>query len=186
MPTPGIQPSRESIREPRRAPSGSNGPASAQDHALNGVLPERNGAMNDRQRDLFMWPWSRRRRTGIGTRSLIGALMGALGGLIFALMLGSDPGSDGARGFDWLLARVGQLFALLALSVPGFALLGWLLVRRVFSSQERMFQQLLASGVPVPTDPPDLSSADRWPAILVTVSMLIIGGLVLAAVAFLG
>ncbi|MCB0244706.1 MAG: hypothetical protein KDI12_14910 [Anaerolineae bacterium] len=142
--------------------------------------------MNERQRDLFMWRWSHKRQLGIDKRSLLGALMGAIAGLVVALILGCELAQGGAKGFDWLLGLFRQLIVVLALAVPGFALLGWVMVRRVYASQERLYQQLLASGVPVPAQAPALTTADRWPAILVTGSMLIIAGLVLAAVISLG
>jgi hypothetical protein len=51
---------------------------------------ERSGeatAVNERQRDLFLYPWSRRRAPGRGRILLRGAVVGALGGIAFAMIM---------------------------------------------------------------------------------------------------
>lgn len=50
--------------------------------------------MNERQRDLFLYVWSRRRAPGQMAVSLRGAIIGALGGVVFALILLPDIGGD--------------------------------------------------------------------------------------------
>lgn len=143
--------------------------------------------MNTRQRDLFLWQWSQRRRVGLRTVALRGTLIGAAGGLAFALILGSDwSSSTGARDVAWALAASKQWAQLLLMSVLSFAGIGYALTTRVFRAHEFMFQQMLQSGAVVPAAPPVLTLSDRGPAIAVAIAATLIGGLVLAAVIFLG
>lgn len=143
--------------------------------------------MNVRQRDLFLWQWAQRRRVGLRTVALRGTLIGAAGGLAFAWILGSDFSSGtGARDVAWALAASKQWAQLLLMSVASFAGIGYALTTRVFRAHEFMFQQMLQSGAVVPATPPVLTLADRGPAIAVAIAATLIGGLVLAAVIFLG
>lgn len=143
--------------------------------------------MNPRQRDLFLWQWSQRRRVGLRTVAWRGALLGAAGGLAFALLLGSDWGSSGgARDVAWALAAAKQWVLLLLISIPTFAGIGYATTTRAYRAHEFMFQRLLQSGAVVPSAPPVLRWADRGPAIAVAVAVSLIAGLVLAAVIFLG
>lgn len=141
--------------------------------------------MNERQRDMFLWQWSRRRTRGYTTVALTGAAIGAAGGLAFALILGSGSGGDGPRDTAWLLQALGQWARLLALAVPGFAWIGYLGASRVFRSHEAMYQAILERGAQVPAQAPVLTRADRGPAIAVGVAVAIIGALVLAAILLL-
>ncbi len=142
--------------------------------------------MNQRQRDMFLWQWSQRRRRGHGTVALRGAAIGAVGGLAFALILGSGLGGSGPRDTAWLLQSMGQWAKLLVLSIPAFASIGFVGASRVFRSHEAMYQAILQTGAQVPAQAPVLAPADRGPAIAVAVAMVLIGGLVLAAIIFLG
>jgi hypothetical protein len=142
--------------------------------------------VNERQRDMFLWQWSRRRVKGHGTVALRGAAIGAAGGLAFALILGSGFGGSGPRDTAWLLQSMGQWAKLLVLSVPAFASIGYLGASRVFRSHEAMYQAILQTGAHVPAQPPVLAMADRGPAIAVGVATAVIGGLVIAAIIFLG
>lgn len=142
--------------------------------------------MNARQRDLFLWQWSKRRRVGRTGVALRGALIGATGGLLFALILGSGMGSDGPRGFPWLLEAIGRWAALIAMSVPSFAALASALAVRVFRSHEQMYQAILRGGVVLPEQAPVVQWSDRGPAIAVVVAALLIGALVLTACLTLG
>lgn len=136
--------------------------------------------MNQRQRDAFLWKWARSRRIGAGGAALRGLLIGAAGGLLFAvLMLWSMGGEPG--GFDKLLDRLRQAAALVGLAVPCLAGLGFAVTRRVYASQERIFQALLDQGAVVPAVPPQLGWSDRGPAIAVGITMLILAGLIVAA-----
>lgn len=127
--------------------------------------------MNERQRDLFLWVWSRRRKRGQMAASLMGAGVGALGGLIFAVMLGSQVGFDRGSytGISVIIPMLERAGALLAASVPAFAGIGFILANRVFASQEAMYQSMLATGARVPDQKPHMQGADRWPAVAVGV-----------------
>lgn len=142
--------------------------------------------MNQRQRDMFLWQWSQRRRRGHGTVALRGAAIGAAGGLVFALILGSNFGGSGPRDTAWLLQSMGQWAKLLVLSIPAFASIGYVGASRVFRSYEAMYQSMLQTGAQVPAQAPVLSLGDRGPAIAVGVAAAVIGGLVLAAIVVLG
>jgi len=140
--------------------------------------------MNERQRDLFLWQWSRRRAPGLHAIALRGALIGALGGIAFGLLLAPGP-APGVHAYDTL----GQLlsgFKVYALSVPAFAAIGWSGAWRVFRSQEAMYQSLLATGARVPAQEPVLQMRDRGPAIAVGIAVAVIAGFVLFVVIKLG
>ena len=137
--------------------------------------------MNERQRDLFLYVWSRRRAPGQAAIALRGGLIGALGGLVFALILLGDV-STGARGSYTglsvilpLLQRGGML---LVLSVGAFAGLGFFLANRVFAAQEAMYQNMLAQGAAVPAQKPVMQGADRWPAVAVAIAFAVIAGFI--------
>lgn len=125
--------------------------------------------MNERQRDLFLYVWSKRRTPGQMAVSLRGALIGALGGLAFAAIVagGIDPAQ--------LVTRGGTL---LLMSVGAFAGIGFFLSNRVFASQETMYQNMLAHGAQVPAEKPVMQGADRWPAIAVGVAVAVIAGFI--------
>lgn len=125
--------------------------------------------MNERQRDLFLYVWSKRRAPGQMAVSLRGALIGALGGLAFAAIMagGIDPAQ--------LVTRGGTL---LLMSVGAFAGIGFFLSNRVFASQETMYQNMLAHGAQVPAEKPVTQGADRWPAIAVGVAVAVIAGFI--------
>jgi len=125
--------------------------------------------VNERQRDLFLYVWSKRRTPGQMAVSLRGALIGALGGLAFAAIMagGIDPAQ--------LVTRGGTL---LLMSVGAFAGIGFFLSNRVFASQETMYQNMLAHGAQVPAEKPVMQGADRWPAIAVGVAVAVIAGFI--------
>lgn len=129
--------------------------------------------MNERQRDLFLWQWSRRRIPGAAVIAVRGALIGAAGGVVFALMLSSgfraDNGSVAA-----VLALLKQGTAVLVLSVPAFAWIGYVGASRVFVANEAMYQAMLTSGARVPAQRPQLRAGDRGPAVAVAVAVLLI------------
>ena len=119
--------------------------------------------MNERQRDLFLYVWSKRRGLGQIGAGLRGGAIGALGGVAFAALLISGGASFGA---------------VLVLSVPAFALIGFALANRVFASQEAMYQSIVATGAQPPADKPVMQGADRWPAIAVGIAVAIIVGFI--------
>ena len=143
--------------------------------------------MNPNRRDMFLWQWSRRRRIGSTGAAVRGALIGAAGGLVFALVLGLDMDSSGPRGFPWLLERIGQLALLGAVAVPAFAAPACFFAWRIFRTNESIYQGVVQGGAAVPMQaPPPLAWSERGPAIAVAVAMLLIGALVLTAVIMLG
>ncbi|HJS80631.1 MAG TPA: hypothetical protein VJ748_08390 [Vitreimonas sp.] len=137
--------------------------------------------MNERQRDLFLWLWSQRRKPGQQAIALRGAAIGALGGLVFALILGGE--SDLSRGTTYtglsviipIIERGGML---LLLSVGAFGLLGFILANRVFAAQEAMYQSMLASGARVPEQKPQMQPGDRGPAVAVAIAAAIIAAFI--------
>ncbi|HET9230038.1 MAG TPA: hypothetical protein VFO00_02040 [Vitreimonas sp.] len=132
--------------------------------------------MNERQRDLFLYVWSQRRKPGQAQIALRGAAIGALGGLLFAFILGNETSFDrGAyTGLSVIIPMIQQGGMLLLMSVGAFGLIGFILANRVFASQEAMYQSMLASGARIPAQKPVMQGADRWPAIAVGVAFAII------------
>lgn len=128
--------------------------------------------MNERQRDLFLWVWSRRRAPGQMAIALRGAAIGALGGLVFALILGSGGAIDRGSytGLSVIIPLIQHGGMLLLLSVGAFGFLGFVLANRVYAAQETIYQSMLAAGARVPDQKPQMQAADRWPAIAVGVA----------------
>lgn len=138
--------------------------------------------MNDRQRDQFLWLWSKRRAPGRRAIAWRGALVGAIGGVVFALvMLGVvDQPTGSRRGLSSLLDVLNTAAMLFAASVPSFTLIGYLGTLRVFNHQELMFEMLLAQGARVPEQAPVLTLADRWPVIVVGVFVILLVAAIVA------
>ncbi len=158
-------------------------------HAHGNTHDEKSGAscqvnpahlMNDRQRDRFLWQWSRRRRIGQRGVAWRALLVGALGGLVFAFVLGSTMSEDGNRSTAWLLQALQRWILLGLLAVPAFAGLAAAVAARVFASHEAMYQDMLRRGASVPERAPEMQPGDRWPAIMVGVAVAILIGLVVA------
>ncbi len=143
--------------------------------------------MNERQRDLFLYVWSKRRGVGQGAVALRGFGVGALGGLVFALMLSGGQTLEYRGGaFSGLVSVIGSSGLLLLLSIVGFGLLGLFLANRVFASQEAQYQSILATGAVVPTQKPAMQGADRWPMIAVGIAVAVIAGFILFVAITLG
>ena len=110
---------------------------------------------------------------GAAVIALRGALIGAAGGIVFALVL-----SSGFRADNGSVASVLALFqqgaAVLVLSVPAFAWIGYLGASRVFAANEAMYQAMLGAGARVPAEKPQLRAGDRGPAIAVAIAVLMI------------
>lgn len=137
--------------------------------------------MNDRQRDLFLWQWSRRRMPGRAAVAMRGAKVGALGGVLFTIIIICGFGVDRGTytGISMILPVIERAGVLLAVSVPAFAAMGFMFTNRVFFSQESMYQGLLAAGHQVPDEKPILQTADRWPAMLVGLTVVVIVGFII-------
>ncbi len=135
--------------------------------------------MTDRQRDLFLYQWSRRRTPGGVRISLRGALIGALGGAVFAMILLGDGAGrpPGVAAYDYT-GQMRAAFSVFAASVPAFAAIGWAGAWRVWRSNENMYQAILQSGARVPDQKPQLSPSERGPMIAVIATVVIIAGLI--------
>jgi hypothetical protein len=132
--------------------------------------------MNERQRDLFLYVWSQRRQRGQMNVSLMGAGLGALGGLVFALILGSDMSVDRGSytGLSAIIPMIEQGGRLLIMSIGAFGAIGFLGANRVYASQEAMYQSILATGARVPEQKPVMQAGDRGPAIAVAIAFGVI------------
>lgn len=119
--------------------------------------------MNERQRDLFLWVWSRRRTPGRLGMALRGAAIGAAGGVLFSLIM-APPAGDFLR--------------MLLMAIPAFGFIGLVGADRVFVSQERTYQSMLDAGAHVPPQKPAMQMADRGPAIAVGIAAAIIAGFI--------
>jgi hypothetical protein len=108
--------------------------------------------VNERQRDLFLYVWSRRRAHGQMAIALRGAIIGALGGVLFTLLMIGDIGADRGSytGVSAILPFLQQGGTLLVLSVGAFAGIGFFLTNSVFASQEAIYQNILATGAQSP------------------------------------
>lgn len=143
--------------------------------------------MNERQRDLFLYVWSRRRAPGQAAIALRGALIGAAGGLVFALFMagGIDFGGKGG-GLAAILPILSRGGLLLVMSVAAFAAIGFFGANRVYASQEAMYQSILATGARVPEQKPMMQPGDRGPALAVGITVVVIIGFILYVAMRLG
>jgi hypothetical protein len=128
--------------------------------------------VNERQRDLFLWLWSQRRKPGQQAIALRGAAIGALGGVVFALILGNNGAIDRGSytGLSIIIPIIERGGMLLLMSVGAFGLIGFVLANRVFAAQEAMYQSLLATGARVPDAKPRMQPGDRGPALAVAIA----------------
>lgn len=132
--------------------------------------------MNERQRDLFLYLWSKRRTPGQMKIALRGAIIGGLGGVLFALILASSGSVDtgGYTGLSVIIPMIERAGKMLVLSVGAFGALGFILTNRIYAAQETMYQNMLASGASVPDAKPQMQMSDRGPALAVAIA----GGLI--------
>ncbi|MCX7358168.1 MAG: hypothetical protein NT015_08515 [Alphaproteobacteria bacterium] len=129
--------------------------------------------MNERQRDLFLYVWSKRRaadQTAIGLRGLI---IGAIGGLVFTFALA------GAAGFE-------NFIKILLPAVGAFGGIGFVGANRVYALQENQYQAILATGAQVPAQKPVMQPGDRGPAIAVAIAVAVIAGFIIFVAVTLG
>ena len=134
--------------------------------------------MNERQRDLFLYQWSRRRAPGGARIALRGAVIGAVGGLAFAAILLQDGAhTPGVHAYD-AAGQIRSALTLLGLSVPAFAFIGWTGARRVWNANETMYRSMVDSGARVPERKPVLTLADRGPMLAVAITVLVIAGFI--------
>ncbi|MES1203062.1 MAG: hypothetical protein ABUS57_16625 [Pseudomonadota bacterium] len=148
--------------------------------------------MSEKQNQLFMYVWSRRRARGRLTVAAMGAGIGALGGLLFtSIMFWGSGGSsmsvneDAVSPMESAIGHaIGPAGLMLVLAVPAFAALGAGLAWRVFGSQEAIYQSLLAQGVEPPATKPVLNGRDRWPQYAVIATVVIIAVFILCVALF--
>jgi hypothetical protein len=134
--------------------------------------------VNERQRDLFLYQWSRRRAPSATRAALRGAGIGALGGLAFAAtLLQGGARTPGVPAYD-VAGQIGSALRLLGLAVPAFALLGWVGARRIWTSNESMYRALVESGARVPDAKPALTLAERGPLLAVAITVVVIAGFI--------
>jgi hypothetical protein len=134
--------------------------------------------VNDRQRDLFLYQWSRRRAPGASRIAQRGAVIGALGGLAFAAILLQDGAHTPGVDADDFAGQVGSALTLLGLSIPAFALIGWTGARRVWTSNETIYRAMVESGAQVPDRKPVLTLADRGPLLAVVITVAVIAAFI--------
>ncbi len=132
--------------------------------------------MNERQRDLFLYVWSQRRKRGQAAVSLMGAGIGAAGGVLFTVLLLSAGGVDRGTytGHAAILPILTQGAAMLAMAVPAFAFIGFVGANRVYASQEAMYQSILATGAQIPAEKPVMQPGERGPALAVAIAVGVI------------
>lgn len=138
--------------------------------------------MNERQRDLFLWTWSRRRAPGPRRVALRGAVIGAIGGLAFSVIMLTSmgaPASSGYTGLSAIIPLLERAGLMLGLAVPAFAAIGWVGANRIYAANEHMFQSLLQAGAHVPEHKPTMQRLDHWPAVMVGIAVAIIAGFIL-------
>lgn len=148
--------------------------------------------MNERQTAHFLWVWSRRRRRGPLAAGLLGAAIGAGGGLAFAILFTSFMGLGGgevtvdrsglAPFFVWVLDHFGNLGMIVSMASPPFAVFAGAMAFGVHGRQERQYQALLAAGHQVPEQAPVLTWGDWAPTVIVFggLALFIVFGLVAA------
>lgn len=122
--------------------------------------------MNERQRDLFLYVWSKRRAPGRGAIALRGLIIGVIGGLVFTLALSSVAGFE-------------NFMKILAPAVGAFGAIGFIGANRVYALQEHQYQSILATGAQVPAEKPVMQPGDRGPAIAVAIVAAIIVGFII-------
>jgi len=124
--------------------------------------------MNERQAQLQLYQWGKRRKLGRMNATVRGAIVGAIGGLLFPVLMFAFSGGatieyrDMPTEWRWTGAY-GTFFVMAAMAVPAFAALGALVAWRVWGSQEAIYQSLLAQGYKEPAEPPVLTNAEKWP-----------------------
>ena len=144
--------------------------------------------MNPRQRDLFLWAWSRRRKPGRATIALRGLMIGVLGGVLFTLIMSPGAPASVARSdfSGQILGALSEHWRMLLLAAPAFGFIGWMGADRIFVQQERMYQAMLKQGAKPPEQKPVMQLSDRAPAIAVGVAFVVIAGFIITLIAMAG
>jgi hypothetical protein len=130
-----------------------------------------------RRDEAFLWEWTQRRRYGRLGVLMLGLAIGAIGGLVFAILMLWGMTMNGAS-FSlnedemwpfmlWLGRLLGPTGFLFAVSIPAFAGLGAILSFRVWDMVEHRYHSLLNTGARVPDERPLLTLRERIPTIIV-------------------
>lgn len=132
----------------------------------------------------FLYEWGVRRAKGMPKVLLLGAVIGALGGLVFgAIFWAASPNlslnEDELAPFMLLFARaVGPVPFLFSLALPAFAGLGAFLAYTAWNWMEARYHALIEAGVRPATQKPVYSLKDRAPGLIVVgVAILALIGL---------
>lgn len=138
--------------------------------------------MNERQRDRFLYQWSRRRAIGRHGAARRGMLAGAVGGVVVAgLIEASAVGSNGipVLSADDAAKRILSALPLTLVAVPLLASIGRALSVRRWVQRERRYRLLLIdAGVTVPRSKPALRLADRAPVFAAWTAVAFVAGMV--------
>jgi len=148
--------------------------------------------MNERQQNAFLWSWNQRRKRGQGHSILFGAGIGAIGGLLFALlMLYAMTANGGGFRVDEeeagpILGAIARLLGptgfLFFLSIPAFAGLGALLSSRVWGMMEHRYHNLINAGFQLPTTPVKLTLKEQRGGLIVLGALVLLALFVLVMV----
>lgn len=140
--------------------------------------------MTPKQAQNFLYEWGKRREGGIGKVLLLGAGIGAVGGIFFwALFWALSPNlslnEDAFAPFLLLLARaIGPVAFLFLMAVGAFGGLGAFIGLTVWRKMEAQYHQLLAAGVRPAAEKPVYTLKDRMPGLIVIgVAVLVLIGL---------
>lgn len=132
----------------------------------------------------FLYEWGKRREAGLGKVLLLGAGIGALGGLFFAVIFWmASPNlslnEDELAPFLLLYARaVGPAPFLFSLALPAFAGLGAFLAFTAFRMMDARYQALIDAGVRPATEKPVYTLKDRAGGLIVVgVAVLVLIGM---------
>ena len=144
--------------------------------------------MSERQAQNFLYEWGKRREGGIGKVVLLGAGIGAIGGLFFwAMMWALAPNLSISEAelppFLVLLARaIGPVAFLFVMAVGMFGGLGAFISFTVWRKMEAQYHQLLAAGARPATEKPVFTLKDRMPGLIVIgIAVLVMIGLLFGA-----
>ncbi len=127
--------------------------------------------MSRREEDIFLWTWSRRRATGWRASLIRGAIIGAIGGFLFAALMFFAMTHDGAS-FEIsedaagpilgpLARALGPTLFLFVLSSAAFAGLGIFATTIIWRRMEWRYNALLNAGRQAPEQEPLLTAAEK-------------------------
>ena len=141
--------------------------------------------MTPKQAQNFLYEWGKRREGGLGKVLLLGAGIGAAGGLLFGVLFwAASPNlslnEDEIAPLLLVYARaVGPTVFLFTLALPAFAGLGAFLAFYAWRMMEGRYHGLIDAGVRPASQKPVYTLKDRMPGLIVVgVAVLVIIGLI--------